>query len=198
MKNLIGLIFIVLLMANCDDKPASVPGGIDLSAYETKAIKGSEAFYAVKKGTAGNILEEGMIVTGLQDGTWVTYWPDGDDMNKIKTVTSFVDGTINGPYMEFNNRGQIEKRVAYVNNQYHGLYSEYKFGRPIKEYMYSDGILDGVSKEYSDRGKITRETGYKAGKIHGEYKQYDEEGNVVLEYEYKNGEKISGGIVTNE
>ncbi|WP_235298397.1 toxin-antitoxin system YwqK family antitoxin [Portibacter marinus] len=198
MRFYILLFLSAILLTQCEEKPESVPGGIDLSNFETKAINGSNAFYVVKKGPAGNNLEEGMVVNGLQDGTWVTYWPDGDDMNKIKSVISYVNGVVNGPYMEFNNRGQVEKRVTYVNNQYHGLYSEYKFGRPIKEYMYDEGILDGVSKEYSDRGKLTKETGYKEGKIHGTYRQYDEEGNVVLEYEYKDGEKISGGIVTNE
>ena len=105
---------------------------------------------------------------------------------------------MNGPYLEMNNRGQIEKRITYLNNQIHGLYAEYKFGRPLKEFMYDDGVLNGLSKEYSDRGKLIKETNYKNGQLDGTIKQYDEAGNIILEYVYKNGEKISGGIVKTQ
>lgn len=198
MKFAIASIFSILLFAACQEKPVSVAGGIDLSGFETKEVEGTESFYAIKKGPDGNILEEGIITSGLQDGTWVTYWTEEDDVNKIKTVTTYVNGTINGPYMEFNERGQVEKRAAFLNNQFHGLYSEYKFGRPIKEYNYNEGVLDGVSKEYSDRGNILKETSHKAGKLEGTYKQYDEEGNILLEYIYKNGKKVSGGMIESK
>ena len=194
MKYTFYLLCLSFSLLSCGKKQISVPGGMDLSAFELKNVDGSTSSYAIKQDESSNILEEGMITDGLQNGTWVTYHT-GDDANKIKVVTNYVNGQMNGPYMEFNNRGQIEKRSTYLNSQIHGLYSEYKFGRPLKAFMYQEGILNGISKEYSDRGKLAKETAYKNGKLHGTIRQYDEEGSIILEYEYKDGEKISGGIV---
>ena len=43
--------------------------------------------------------------------------------------------------------------------------------------------------------KLKQEVEYKNGLQDGYFRYYDEEGNVTLEYEYKEGEKIKGGIV---
>jgi antitoxin component YwqK of YwqJK toxin-antitoxin module len=197
MKYLFNLVCLILIFASCkDNAPAPVPGGIDLSGFDIKKVNGSNTSYVVKTDDSGNPLQEGMVSDGLQDGTWITYHTD--ESNKIATISNFVRGVLNGPYLEFNIRGQIEKKSNFINNQIHGLYSEYKFGRPLKEYMYEDGILNGVSREYSDRGELIKETSYKNGELHGSIKQYDAEGNLMLEYVYKNGNKVSGGIVSKE
>ncbi len=39
------------------------------------------------------------------------------------------------------------------------------------------------------------EAEYVDGFQHGMYRFYGEDGDVQLEYEYKNGEKVTGGIV---
>lgn len=197
MKYLFNLFCLTLIFASCkENTPTSVPGGIDLSGFELKKIDGSTSTYAIQTDDAGNPLQEGMLSDGLQDGTWITYHTG--EVNKIATISNFVDGVLNGPYLEFNARGQIEKKSNFINNQIHGLYSEFKFGRPLKDYMYKDGTLDGISKEYSDRGDLIKETSYKNGELHGSIKQFDAEGNLMLEYVYKNGKKVSGGIVSSE
>jgi antitoxin component YwqK of YwqJK toxin-antitoxin module len=185
----------ILGIVACNKSTTSTPGvGINLTGYELEKVKGTDTEYAVLKNPTGGMLAEGMIKNGVQEGIWITYFEE-EEGNRIKTISNFVNGKMNGPYIEMNNRSQIEKRVNYLNDQVHGLYAEYKFGRPLKEYNYNNGILEGVSKEYNDRGKLIKETAYKNGKLNGIIKQYDEDGNVILEYEYKNGEKISGGIV---
>lgn len=196
MKYTIYFICFCFLLSSCGKQQVSVPGGYDLSGFEIRQLDGTSTSYAIKQDASGNILEEGMITDGLQDGTWITYIEG--ETNKIKVVTNYVSGVLNGPYMEFNDRGQIEKKSTYLNDKVHGMYSEYKFGRPLKEFMYDEGVLNGVSKEYSDRGKLTKETAYKNGKLHGTIRQFDEEGGIILEYEYKNGEKVSGGIVEKQ
>ena len=186
----------ILIIYSCKDAPPPAAGGIDLSGFQLNKVNGTDSEYAVQKANNGSLLAEGIVVNGIQSGMWITYFADND--NKIKTIANYVNGNMNGPYIELNNRGQIEKRITYLNNQIHGLYAEFKFGRPLKEFLYDNGILDGVSKEYNDRGKLVKETSYKQGKLHGNIIQYDEEGNILLQYEYKNGEKVSGGIVTKE
>ncbi len=196
MKHLLFVLMIAGMVAcNKTSTSTSTPGaGINLTGYELEKVNGTDTEYAVLKNPDGTLLAEGMIKNGVQDGIWITYF-EGEESNRIKTISNFVNGKMNGPYIEMNNRSQIDKRTNYLNDQVQGLYAEYKFGRPLKEFNYKDGVPDGLSKEYNDRGKLIKETSYKNGNLHGIIKQYDEDGNVILEYEYKNGEKVSGGIV---
>ena len=184
--------FLSLIACGSKSNP-SVPGGIDLSGFQMSEIDGSETQYGLLQLEDGKFSAEGMVKNGIQDGMWITYF--ADEENKINTIVNYVSGKMNGPYIELNNRSQIEKRITYLNDQVHGLYAEYKFGRPKKEYFYNNGILDGVSKDYNDRGKLIKETSYKKGQLDGDIISYDEEGTEILRYKYKNGEKVSGGIV---
>ncbi len=187
------ILILIVFVISCSDAPAPSGTALDLTGYEQFKVNGTSTEYAVRKANNGAMLAEGMVVSGVQNGIWMTYFPDNN--NKIKTIANYVNGNMNGPYLELNDRGQIEKKINYLNSQIHGTYAEFKFGRPLKEYQYDEGVLDGLSKEYNNRGKLIKETNYKKGKLHGIIKQYDDDGNVILEYEYKNGEKISGGIV---
>ena len=66
----------------------------------------------------------------------------------------------------------------------------------IRDSLYKDDKLEGTARTYDDRTfKLKQEVEYKDGKQDGFFRYYDEEGNVTLEYQYKNGEKVSGGIV---
>jgi antitoxin component YwqK of YwqJK toxin-antitoxin module len=102
---------------------------------------------------------------------------------------------LNGPYIEFSNRSQIEKEVNYANNKYNGKFAQYKFGRTEKEITYRDNVLDGPSIEYNTKGDKQKEVNYKNGKLDGKWRTFNEEGEVTLEYIYKDGEKVSGGII---
>ncbi len=169
----------------------------NLEGYTTESISGSNVTRAYKSDADGNLLEEGYISNGKRNGVWTTYW-DGDHVGKIKTITSYSDGMLNGPYLELTNRSQIETEVYYKKNEYHGPFSKYKFGRLEKRQEYKDNMLDGLTVEYNNKGDVQREINYKEGKQHGTMKYYNDEGEVTVEYEYKNGEKVSGGMVNNK
>lgn len=142
----------------------------------------------VKKYIDDTIIEEGRLLNGLRSGTWFTYEVGGAFPEKIMT---YANGMANGPYYALNERGQIEVKAYYKDNKLHGDWAEYKFGRPIKEATYYNGELNGVYREYkTGSGKIQKEIEYKMGKMNGRYLFYDDEGNVVLDYQYKNGEKV--------
>ena len=184
----LSLLFSILLIASCKN---SAPIPADLSGFVTEDIPGSAAVKVVSKDAGNNILEEGFILDGAKHGTWVTYHPD----HKIKSMTNYIDGKRNGAHIELTNRGQIELLVNYKNDDYHGKYSKYKFGRP-QEMTYIDGKLEGEIRIYfNSGGKLQKLITYKNGVQDGPLKFYDEEGNVTLEYVYKNGEKVSGGMV---
>ena len=87
-------------------------------------------------------------------------------------------------------------RSRYHQGLLHGPYIQFKFGKVIEERPYNMGKLDGIVRTFEDRTwKLKQEVQYKDGKQDGFFRYYDDQGNVTLEYQYKNGEKISGGIV---
>jgi antitoxin component YwqK of YwqJK toxin-antitoxin module len=93
-------------------------------------------------------------------------------------------------------RGQIDMKAQYHQGQLHGSYIQYKFGKLLEQRTYNMGKLDGTVRTFDERNwKIKQEVQYKNGLQDGFFRYYDENGNVTLEYVYRNGEKISGGII---
>jgi len=189
-----------LLLLSCE-APSAEPEAPEAAASETfnpdayllEPVPGSSYQRAVRKNTDGSILEEGLLLDGKRSGTWVVYHPGSD---VPKTIVSYADDEANGLYVELNDRGYLETRASYQNNRLHGSWAKYRFGRPTHEANYKDGALDGVYREYvMNTGKLQKEVTYKNGVMDGPYRFYNEEGVVTLEYEYRNGEKVGGGIV---
>lgn len=141
----------------------------------------------------GLITQRKQITNGQNTGVFVEYYPEKGLPKKVVTLDNEV---FDGPYMEFNNRGQIEKMANYKDNQLHGDYATYKFGRVIEKATYKNGKLDGTYRSYfNNSDKLQKEVEYVDGVQHGAFKQFNEEGQVVLEYEYNNGAVVKGGMV---
>ena len=194
MRSFILLTIITIILSSCNGGTTTTGASVDLAGYETERIDGSNVTKAYKKNGAGEVIEEGYVANGKRNGTWVTYF-ENENAGRIKSMASYSDGMLNGPYIEFTNRSQIEKEVFYANNKYNGRFAQYKFGRMEKEIMYKDNVLEGPSVEYNTKGEKQKEVNYKNGKLDGKWRTFNAEGEVTLEYVYKDGEKISGGII---
>lgn len=161
--------------------------------YEISNIPGTQAKMARLYTTTGSLQEAGPMIDGKKTGAWSYYGMEGTFPIK---VISYVEDLYNGIYLEFNDRGQAELMATYKNNKLDGPWGKYRFGRAELTANYKDGELDGVLREYDFRnGNLKKEASYKAGELDGLVRDYDEEGNVMVEYVYRNGEKISGGVV---
>lgn len=190
----ISYLFIFILTIVSCQQSVRTGGAAELEGYETSAVAGTMVTKAIKKNGSGDIIEEGYVSDGKRNGVWITYY-DGDNKGRYKSVASYSDGLLNGPFLTFTNRGQIESEVQYANNMYNGRYAKYKFGRLEQEINYMENQLHGPSKEFDNKGNIKKEVNYSNGKQDGVMRYYNEEGEVTVEYVYKNGEKISGGMV---
>ncbi len=135
--------------------------------------------------------QEGFVLNGGKTGTWLTYHTDG----RIKTVESYANNQLDGVQLELDQRGQVVKRAFYQAGLLHGASSTYKFGRPQEIIPYNMSIVDGTVKRYYVNGKLMEEIQFKNGKQDGYYRHYNEQEQMDLEYVYKNGEKVSGGMV---
>ena len=180
MKNILTCIFTLSLFLLSCNNPNTAGNGGDLQTVENRDAN-------------NNLTETGQTINGQKTGTWTTY-----DVEKgfPKTLKNYNNGKLEGLSLEFNDRGQIEKKAHYKNNQLNGEYGTYKFGRPIEEATYSNGKMNGTYRAYfNNSDKLQKEAEYKDGVQHGSFKQYNEEGQLVLEYTYDNGEVVSGGMV---
>ncbi len=170
---------------------SNAPMSVDLAGFTQNPLAGG-GISAVKTGADGKIVEQGIIVNGKKNGSWMTYYPNKED--RIKSIANYVNNELNGLYLTMSDRGQIETKTNYVNGAYDGIYAKYKFGNLEETATYTNGQMTGSFKQYYNNNKIKLEAQYKDGKQHGSYKYYDEDGKVMMEYEYKNGEKVSGGL----
>jgi len=196
MKPFIFLLLLGFTIASCQNGSSDGAASSDtvkVGNYEFATIPGSEAQMATLRAPAGNVMETGAMRNGKKNGTWTFFGPAGEFPLQL---ISFVDDQYNGIYLEFNERQQVELMANYKNNKLDGPYGKYRFGRPELTVNYIDGELDGIMREYDFRnGKLKKEASYKAGKLDGLVRDFDDEGQVMVEYMYRDGEKISGGIV---
>lgn len=195
MKYLFG-IFLLTILASCGGSGAKAPAATpsDLSGFLSEKISGSNAELASKKDATGSILEKGIIRDGKKDGIFMTYHPNG----RIKTLGSYVNDQLSGVYLELSDKEQVESKTNYLNGVLHGPHATYNFGRPTLELTYQNGVQEGPFNEYSNRGKLAKTGSFKNGKLDGSMKFYDDDENLTMEFEYKNGEKVSGGIIENK
>lgn len=210
MKNLVFLIMLVFLAA-CSSKneaptstqPEAVsttpaPGLTpNLKAYELEAVPGTNWQKAIKRDSAGHLLEVGYFENGKKVGSWALYeHAPKDFINKLAT---YKDGKLNGVYMELNGGGQTEMIAYYQDDQLHGYWGKFRFARVLEEANYKNGKLDGVYALYSlQDGRLQTTAEYKNGVQDGYYRTYNTDGVMTTEYLYKNGEKISGGAVNSK
>jgi antitoxin component YwqK of YwqJK toxin-antitoxin module len=163
----------------------------DLQGLELSDIPGSDMKYARQIDTSGAIEIEGFVLDNKRTGMWIQYGTNGD----IGLINHYVDGELEGTVLRMTYRNQVDLKSTYQQGQLHGPWVSYKFGKVIEERTYVQGKLDGIVKMYDERTfKVKQEVEYKNGVQDGFFRYYDENGNVTLEYQYKNGEKVAGGM----
>lgn len=165
------------------------PVEADLAGFELTPVAGSEFFLATKMADSIKV-QEGYVLNGRKNGLWLDY-----AAGNISLIQHFIEGKLNGPVLAMDARGQVTSRAEYRDGILNGLKATYKFGRPQEEIPYVNGKIEGVMKKYYTNNKLMEEAEYKNNVQDGYYRHYNEEGVIDLEYLYKNGEKVSGGIV---
>jgi hypothetical protein len=190
--------FLFLLAFSCGQQPEAESLDLfDTDGFTLEEVPGAPGYQrAIKRDAKGLLLQEGLLLDGVPEGTWLEYTTASS--HPVKLI-SFVRGRYDGPYIEFGQQGQIKLRTYYKNNKLDGYWEQYSFSRLEKSATYKDGQLEGPSFEFdSFSGKLRKEIYYQAGQLHGPYRFFNDEGQVTVEYEYREGEKVSGGMVEGE
>jgi antitoxin component YwqK of YwqJK toxin-antitoxin module len=202
MKNLMILIGMVLIIQACggsaeNNATAAAPTveGVNTEGMELIDVSGGYQ-RAIRKNAEGKILEEGMLRNGKRNGTWVVY---NLEKGFPSSVANFVDDMYSGPYLKYNNFGQLELSCGYTDNQLDGYFVKFERTKKLEEGYYKNGQYEGeYTKYFTGKDVPQQQLQYKNGQLHGKAKYFNEAGELLMEYEYKNGEKVSGGIVQNQ
>jgi len=195
MKNILFLFVFVALFScnnNSDTTSSSTPEKISGDEFIYQAVDGSNIKRVRKLDTKNNILSEGFVINGIKTGEWVEY-----DKSKghLVSITSYIDGKLNGNFFEFDSRGYMVTQASFLNDILDGRLIKYKFGKIIEEANYSNGKLNGKKITFNRNGNIQEEIEYKNGVLDGKMKYYNDKQELIMEYTYRNGKKISGGTV---
>jgi antitoxin component YwqK of YwqJK toxin-antitoxin module len=187
-------VLFLLLLNSCQDASSTIADGpvetvtVDETAYEVTPVVGSAAKKAIKRDLLGGIAETGFILNGLKQGTWTSY---GDSQAYPEKIVSYIDGALNGPYIEMDQQGRVALVANYTANVLDGPYAKYRIGRPEQTVTYVNGLMDGPLVDYDFRnGKLKKEVTYKMGVLHGPFRYFNDEGEVMQEYTYIDGERM--------
>ena len=149
---------------------------------------GGSLQHATKLDNENRIIEEGLMFGGLKDGAWISY-DYKFQRDNIASVINYKDGVKHGPYHVYEN-SQLKERGTNYQGQKDGVIKMYNRGKLVDEMNYRDGALNGMVKRFYEDGTLKEEGNFVDGKRDGNHKWYDLEGNVIIEYVYKNGEKV--------
>ena len=202
MKNIILILLISVFVTACNNQSnnsssstTSSSTAVDPSLANYKLIDFPDSDFqkAFLYDGTGNIVEEGEVLNGQKTGTWITYHNNGKLM--ANTITNYVNGKKNGLYVFINDRNQMETIGYYLNDQQDGRWVSYKYTRRTTDKTYKNGKLNGFSRTFYDTGKdgqVQEESEWKNGVQDGIYRYYQEDGTMIMDYLYKDGQKVEG------
>ncbi len=146
--------------------------------YEGGARNGPyRAFYE-----SGQVWSEGEYRNNKKHGLFTVYNEDGS----VQTAVTYRQGEYDGTYTEFRGTGYKDYEHVYKEGQIIFKKQYDKQGRLIQETPYFHNKKHGIERIYDKDEQLQWEKTYENGVLNGKTKYYDE-GNVILEYEYKNG-----------
>ncbi len=190
--------FLIFMACNQSDQAANNSTNTPNNAsaadpYVHEPIAGTDVQKVTLTNRDGKLREQGFMLNGKRTGMWLIF--ERSDVFPQKII-SYQNDMYNGPYFEFTERGQMTMKANYLNNKLDGYFARYKFSKEVVTANYINGKLSGEYREYDERKNfLTKIENYKDDQLHGKVQYYNEDGIVIMEYEYKNGKKVSGGMI---
>lgn len=140
----------------------------------------------------GVVEQQITIVLGRRNGSDTSYFPSGCPYSS----QTFVNGVIHGTSTSyFDSTNRIKSKVNHFMGSLYGPFVVFdKRGDTLKYQEYENNLLSGVKKEYYENSKLKKIVGYKAGRLSGSQINYDENGNKLLELNYLEGIKHGAWI----
>ncbi|HWA33077.1 MAG TPA: lipoprotein [Cyclobacteriaceae bacterium] len=188
MRKILFVIVSVTILTGCGNNPSATTESTEKAAAKP-SITSATGVPELKetKDASGKLLSSGYLLDGMKESSWLEYYDNGI----IKTLTTYYHDKKEGVAIEFTTNGSVSKRCNYHNDLREGEYKEYNYGNVHEERTYVNGKIEGIVKVYYDTNlNVMEEGNYKNGVRDGVSKWYDQNGNLTIEYTYKNGELV--------
>ncbi len=181
-----------LFGASCSGNDGATTQGIgDLDGFEITRISNSKYQKARLEKNGDGFAEEGYVLDGKRAGLWMTFQQDG----RVKTIENYIEGNLDGIKLVLDGRGQIVNKEFVTGGKLHGDKAIYKYGRAQEVIPYVHGQVHGIVSRYYANGRVMERIGFVNGMQNGEYIHYNADEKIDMKYIYKDGEKVSGGMV---
>ena len=122
---------------------------------------------------------------GEKEGEWKWYYPN----REILMIENYSDGELDGPFVAFDEAGNIISKGAYVEGQEDGDWF-YQRGTMIETGSFYEGKRVGNWKTWYEAKKLAVDAYYDQDLYNGKYTTYWENGNVKTIGKYVSGERI--------
>ncbi len=165
-------------------------GKPEILNYDLIKTEGSEIQTVLKMDSLGNKLIEGNIINGKKNGAWITYAVTGE----VIDITNYIDDIKQGPYIKISGH-TIAEQGSFKDNKFHGTRFKYLYGHLDEKIDFKEGIRNGWARKYYSNGNVQREMEILDSVQVGLYRFYGEDGTLQIEEKFKDGKKVSGGIV---
>ena len=106
----------------------------------------------------GTIKEAGATIDGKKEGMWLEYYN-----GHISAQRCYVDDSLSGESIDYNENGEIFIRQTFKNGQEDGnyiLYSDFKKGKIGEQGNYKNGHKIGVWEYYLEDGRLNKKIEY--------------------------------------
>ncbi len=181
-------------ISNVEMKTEYYPNGTPklTATYKNGQLEGIAREYDENgKIVKGVVFKEGKpIATGIIDDrgrfqdNWKEFYPDG----KLKAEGRYRNGKRTGKWQFYFSNGELEQTGNYNNGEYDGEWIwYYPDGQQHIVQNYVDGLEDGRFQELSENGTVIAEGDYIEGERHGNW--IINTGFERMEGRYRNGER---------
>lgn len=149
-----------------------------INNFENGELNGSAASYFIN----GKKKNEMTMRNGEQDGYYANYYSNG----KLQSEGWMENGQNAGEWRNYDECGMLTSRSYYQNGDLDGYREEfYPDGKKSTEYKYYRGWIERLT-QFDDAGKVIADDYFP--KCSGKYKLLFQNGKVMVETMYKNGD----------
>ena len=145
-----------------------------------------EIYYPLVEGKEPVCAVKAFYVDGSLEGEVLEF----DEQGCLVALTPYVHGKKEGTAKIWDNKGVLLVSVDLKEDEQHGrLYQYFSSGKLMKEMCFEHNMPVGDEKIYHPNGQVETEAHYIAGKMEGMTRSWNIEGVLVFEGEYKEGKR---------
>lgn len=130
---------------------------------------------------------EGRFVSGAQDGTWTSWYEDG----QVERQITYAQGVMHGPTTAYHHDGVQQEAGAYREGRRVGHWTAWhETGAVKRETDYLEGGREERWRAFTEAGALLQDGVFVDARRHGPFAEYHPNGSKAAEGRYEVGQKV--------